>query len=340
MARPKSPTRLEAERLCRDFPDTPTRTLAKRLSKSHQITIENARDAVRRIRGNHGNRDRKDVADKSQYRENQPAGFVPETPPPLMPESLAEPWLPFELGNGIRVAVLSDIHVPYHSKTALESTVRHTKRKNPNVLLLNGDFADFYAISRHQKDPSKRDFKQEMQMIREGLSWLRHQYGKECRIVYKLGNHEERWQHYLWNAAPEISDDPRMDIAEWIDAKKHGVEVVGDQRPIFLGELPILHGHELGKGGVAAPVNPARGLWLRTSGTMLIGHGHRTSHHVEPDWRHKQTSCWSTGCLCVLTPEYARINKWNWGAAEVEVNGVGGFEVDNFRLGPDGDVWK
>lgn len=339
MARAKSATRIEAERLCREFPDTPTRTLAKRLSASHKCTIEVARDFMRVVRGNKGEKHRVKSADKSQYRENQPAGFVPETPPPLMPESLAEPWLPFDLGKSIRVAVLSDIHVPYHSKTALEAAVRYTTRKKPDVLLLNGDFADFYDVSRHEKDPSKRDFKQEMQLVREGLAWLRYKYGKQCRIVYKLGNHEERWQKYLWNSAPNISDDPRMDIAEWIDAKQHGVEVVGDQRPVMLGELPIMHGHELGKGGVAAPVNPARGLWLRTSGTMLIGHGHRTSHHVEPDWQHKQTSCWSTGCLCVLTPEYARINKWNWGAAEVDVNDVGGFDVDNFRLGPDGDVW-
>jgi hypothetical protein len=302
--------------------------------------VELARTTLRTIRGNKGAQNRKNASDKSLYRPNQQAGFVPETPPPLMPESLAEPWLPFELGNGIRVALLSDIHVPYHSKIALESAVKHLKRLQPDVLFLNGDYMDFYSISRHQKDPSKRDFSQEMKLGREGLGWLRHEFGSDCRFVYKLGNHEERWQHYLWNSAPEISDDPRMSIAEWMDAKNYGIEIVGDQRPVMAGDLPILHGHELGKGGVAAPVNPARGLWLRTSGTMLISHGHRTSHHVEPDWRHKQTSCWSVACLCELNPEYARINKWNWGAADIDVNDVGGFEFDNFRLGPDGDVWK
>jgi len=329
----KSPTRIEAERLCKEFPDTATRTLAKRLSESHKCTIETARNSLRVVRGNMGKQHREQSTDKSLFREPRQPGELLEMPP-----SLAEPWLPFELGRGIRVAILSDIHVPYHSPIALKAAVDYTKKRNPNVLLLNGDFADYYSISRHQKDPSKRDFKGEMNAIRDGLAWLRQQYGPECRIVYKLGNHEERWQHYLWNCAPEISDDPRMDIAEWIDAAKHGIEVVGDQRPIFIGDLPVLHGHELGKGGVAAPVNPARGLWLRTSGTMLIGHGHRTSHHVEPDWRHKQTSCWSTGCLCDLSPEYARINKWNFGAANVEENN--GFEVDNFRIGSGGEIWK
>jgi predicted phosphodiesterase len=258
-----------------------------------------------------------------------------------MPESLAEPWLPFELGNSVNVAILSDVHIPYHSKVAFESAVKHTKRRKPDVLLLNGDFADFYTISRHQKDPSKRDFKQEMQMIRDGLAWLRHEYGKDCRFVYKLGNHEERWQHYLWNAAPEISDDPRMDIGEWIDAKQHGVEVVGDQRPVMVGKLPVLHGHESGKASLAPPVNPARGLFLKTLSTMLVGHGHRTSQHSETDWRHKQTSCWSTGCLCEMNPVYWRMgNRWNWGAAHVEVDSSSDFEVDNFRLGPGGEYWK
>lgn len=329
MAGIKSPQRIEAERLCKQFPDTASRTLAKKLAASHRITIEHARDAIRAARGNKGTAIRHSA---TQPRPNGVAGAKPAMPP-----SIAEPWLPLDLGKGIKVAVLSDVHIPYHSAVALQAAVTYCKKRKPDVLLLNGDFADFYSISRHQKDPSKRDFKQEIEAIHAGLGWLRSEF-KNCRIVFKAGNHEERWQHWLWNQAPEISDFDRMTLKEWLDADEYGIEVVTDQRPIMAGRLPIMHGHEIGK-GISAPVNAARGLFLRTNSTMLVGHGHRTSHHVEPDYKHIETSCWSTGCLCDLTPAYARINKWNYGFAMTEVDSTGGFHVENLRISLDGEIW-
>ncbi len=330
MPKAKSPARLEAERLCKAFPDTPTLTLAKRLAKSHKGTVDNARTMLRKVRGNHGQQDRKTA---TAPRENQPAGWKPALPP-----SIAEPWTPFDLGSGIKVAILSDLHVPYHSVTAVTAAVDHCKKRKPDVLLINGDLADFYSISRHQKDPSKRDLEAEITAVRETLAWLRAEF-KAARIVLKLGNHEERWQHWLWNAAPEISNSPRMDVGEWIDAAKYGVEIVGDQRPVMLGSLPVLHGHELPKGS-ASSVNPARGAFLRTLSTVLVSHCHRTSHNVIANLWHTQTSCWSIGALCHLNPAYAVINQWNHGGAFVEVDAAGEFAVDNFRIGPSGEVWS
>lgn len=328
MACSKSPTRLEAERLCQKFPDTPARTLAKRLAESHKCTVEQARNHIRTALGTKGNKERKFA---TSPREPRQAGELPEMPP-----SKAEPWLPFDAGNG-KFAILSDIHVPFHSERAFRSSVKYCKDRKPDVLLLNGDFADFYAISRHQKDPSKRNFKAEIKAVRDALAWIRSEF--KCRIIFKAGNHEERWQVYLWNSAPEISDDPRMDLATWIDAEKHALEVVQDKRPVMVGKLPVFHGHEFPQ-GMTSPVNPARGMFMRAISTSLAGHCHRTSHHVEPDWRHIETSCWSTGALCDLNPEYARINKWNHGFAFVTTDSKGEFSVDNLRIGPEGQVWE
>jgi len=325
----KTPQRIEAEKLCKQFPEAATRTLAKRLAGSHQITVEQARSALRQVRGNYGAASKKNAPTP---RPNGVAGTKPQMPP-----SIAESWLPFDLGNGIKIACLSDIHMPYHSVIALSAAVKHCKKRKPDVLLLNGDSVDFYSISRHQKDPSKRNFRQEIESAQAGLAYLRGQFPK-ARIVLKAGNHEERWQHWLWNQAPEISDFDRMTLREWLDADKYGIEVVTDQRPIMAGKLPIMHGHEMGK-GISAPVNAARGLFLRTISTMLVGHGHRTSQHVEPDWKHVDTATWSTGCLCDLNPAYAVINKWNWGAANVDVDASGEFHVDNFRISGSGEIW-
>jgi hypothetical protein len=100
------------------------------------------------------------------------------------------------------------------------------------------------------------------------------------------------------------------------------------------GKLPIFHGHELGK-GISSPVNASRGVFTRMISTALVGHHHRTSSHTEPNWKHEEIVCWSTGCLCNLNAEYAVINKWNAGFAVVEVDGSGQFQVDNLRLNTD-----
>jgi predicted phosphodiesterase len=247
-----------------------------------------------------------------------------------MPPSQAEPWLPFDLGITGKVGVLSDIHVPYHDETALRAAVDHLQGEKVDALLLNGDWADFYSISRHEKNPKHRNFKNELHAGRELLKWLRQEF-PDARFVAKLGNHEERWEKWLWEHAPEISDDPIMGIDNWYGFERLGIDLVADKRIVLAGALPILHGHEKGN-GISSPVNQARGAFMRLHHTVLEGHGHRTSTHSEPDMMGRETVCFSTGCLCDMRPAYARLNKWNHGAAVVTVHADRTFDVENFRI--------
>lgn len=328
MASPKSPARLEAEKLCRKFPDTPSRTLAKRIAAECKMTIDQARSTVRRIRGTCGNRARRLSTDKTLFQPKRKAGEKPQLPP-----SLAKKWEPFELGTGITVGILSDVHIPYHDEQALAAAVAYLKKRRPDVLLLNGDFADFYTISRYTKNPKKRNFKKEVKLLREGLAWLRSQFAKS-RIIYKQGNHDERWDHWLWNHAPEISDLPQVRLSSILGARKLDIEFVGDGRPVMAGKLAIFHGHEL-SGGPFVPAMPARSAFLRTTASVMVGHHHRTSTHTQPNWKHEEIVCWSVGCLADLNPEYSRVNASNWGMAEVQVEDDGQFSVSNYRIGND-----
>lgn len=328
MATRKSPARLAAEKLCKKFPDAPNRTLAKRLAAEYKIGVEHARSLVRIVRGNVGVQNRQRTTDKSQYRKPGKAGTKPQLPP-----SLCETWQPFDLGCDVTVGVISDLHIPYHDQRAVEAAVAYLKKRKPDVLLINGDYGDWYSVSRYMRDPKKRRLKREIKMQRDGLQWLRSQF-KNCRIVAKEGNHELRWSHYLWNSAVEISEFPQVRLPRILGMKTLGIEYVDNQRPIMAGKLPIFHGHELGK-GISSPVNAARGVFMRMISTALVGHHHRTSSHTEPNWRHEEIVCWSTGCLCGLNADYAVINKWNAGFAVVEVAADGQFQVDNLRLNTD-----
>jgi len=330
----KSPIRINAEKLCQKFPAAPSRTLAKRIAKECKINLENARSMIRQIRGNAGKSHRSASSDKSLFRPNGKAGTKPKLPP-----SLSKKWEPFKLDGVSNVAILCDLHLPYHDERAILEAVSYCKKRRVDCVVLNGDYCDFYAISRFERDPKKRNLKREVRIQREGLKWLRSQFPK-ARIVYKFGNHCERWTSYLWNSCPEISDFPQTRLPNILGFKKLGIEAVDNKRPIMAGKLPIFHGHELSH-GISSPVNVARGVFLQTVSTALVGHHHRTSSHTESNWnKEHEIVTWSVGCLCELHPHYRVVNKVNQGFAICEVESDGQFEVDNYRLSRDYKIRK
>jgi len=323
-----------AARIIAAHPDAAAKTLGRRLQAESNgaLTLDQAYGRIRYLMGVKGKEHRKVSARIGRpTRPPRQAGQVYS-----MPASKADSWEPHVLDVTGPIGILSDIHVPFHSEVALRAAVDALAGDRVQALILNGDTADFYAISRWTKNPAKRNFKSELAAIRELLGWIRQTF-PEIPIVLKAGNHEERWNHWLYQHAPEISDEPEMGLAHWLRLAEHGMTLVEDQRPVMAGRLPVLHGHEKGK-GISAPVNQARGAFLRLHHTVLEGHGHRTSGHCEPDMFGAEVFCWSTGCLCDLRPEYARINKWNHGFAVATVHADGSFDVANQRITAEGKV--
>lgn len=318
-------------------PDVPSKTLARRIYARYPewfISLEAAFNSVRYYRGNRGAISRKTKKNDETHRPNGKAGWKP-----ALPKSKAEPWEKYLLPSPSTILVLSDVHIPYHDEEAVGAAVAYAKRHvKPDVILLNGDIADFYSISRWEQNPSKRDLLDEIEHVRDFLGWLRLEFPK-AKMVYKLGNHDERWDKYIANKASDLWGLKAITLPEILTRDEDNeplkilreIEFVSDQRPVMAGKLPIFHGHELGK-SVFSPVNQARGAFMRTIHTMLMGHGHRTSSHAEPDLWHKEIVTWSQGCLCDLHPEYARVNKWNHGFAVVETEKDGTFELTNYRI--------
>lgn len=314
--------------MVRKWPERGNLTLARALYKKFPDlwpSLNACRSAFRTVRGVIGEKGRKHMSDKSLMKRGH-AGM----PMPEMPKPLTTPWEPFEV-SAKTTLVLSDIHVPFHDPGALDIAVKWGVSRNPETVLLNGDIIDFFAISRWLRDPRKVRLREEITSTIQLFDWLRSKFPK-AQFIWKHGNHEERWEHYLWQKAPELLDVDAFDIASIFQLERFGIELVKDQRIIMVGKLPVMHGHELPK-GMTNPVNQARGQFLRTLECGLAGHGHRTSEHVEGSFMQKNLiTNWSTGCLCDMTPEYARINKWNWGFAYVETDKAGAFSVENKRI--------
>jgi predicted phosphodiesterase len=309
-------------------PTVSRHALARMLAKKYPqdfMSVEAARDSLRYFAGAKGEKMRKQIGGTDQRRK--------ETKAPPFPKSLAEKWEPFHLGSGLKVLSLSDAHVPYHAGEAIEAAVAWAKRRKPDVVLLNGDWADFYRASRWDQDPRHARLNEERRIVVESLEWLRKRFPK-ARIVYKLGNHEERWEKFIWQRAPEIYDVAQCFIESLLEFDRLGIEKVEDQRPIMAGMLPIFHGHELPK-GLTSPVNQARGAFLRTNASTLTAHGHSSSMQPHPTWDKKEAFSWSQGCLCEMHPRYARINKWDWSFAWIDVAKDGQYDVTIPRITQD-----
>ena len=109
-----------------------------------------------------------------------------------------------------RVILFPDVHVPYHDTKAFELACKVVKKVKPDVLVILGDFADFYAVSSHDKDPNRRaDLAWEVGEVNACLDIIEKLPAK--KIVFCEGNHEQRLSRYLGKKAPELFNTVRVD---------------------------------------------------------------------------------------------------------------------------------
>lgn len=310
------------------FPTTPTLTLAKKAYKENGAlfsSVEDARNKLRIIRGQSGERQRRDTKDKSQYREAATTKQFED-----LPEGIThlKEWKPHDI-KCKKALILSDVHVPYHDATAVRIALEHGIKEGCDHLFFNGDLADHFSVSFWQNDPRQRDLANEVQTVVEVLESCKKAFD---RITIKEGNHEERLIRYMQVKAPELLNLEVLSLTQLWELERLGAELVAEKRRVMLGNLSTLHGHEFAR-AFASPVNPARGMYLRCGESVLVGHFHQASTHQEKrPLSEKQVVCWSTGCLCDTRVEYARYNRWTIGFAIVEVEEGGDYEVSNYQI--------
>ena len=315
--------------ILREFPLATTRTLAGMIYKNNKqvfSSAEEVRSVIRYYRMANGKRSREKVStlefkrdDAERFKEN-PYG---------LPDSEEMEFEPYVLPVGYKnILFLSDIHVPYHNIPSLTASLQYGKDCGVDCVWINGDLLDFYQLSSFEKDPRKRTVKYEIETTGEILNIIKRELG--AKIYFKEGNHEYRLERYLRVKAPELLDVDEFRLDVLLKMGELGIEYITGKRIVHFGKLNVLHGHEIGRGGV--PVNPARTLFLKTKENAIAGHWHQTSEHSEPSLNGKPTACWSVGCLCELHPEYAPINRWNHGFAHITIDDDRGFSVDNIRV--------
>jgi len=244
-----------------------------------------------------------------------------------IPASWYEENPTFEIPNGYNnTLIINDVHIPFHDTEALRAALKYGKDRGVDSIYINGDLMDFYALSFFSKDPKYRKFKQECESGEAFFKALRHNF-PNVKIYYKLGNHEERFERWLWDKAAEL--DGVVTVESLMNLKEYGVEVIGGKKIVKKGKLYLLHGHEIRVS--SALVNIARTVRLRTSVNTIVGHHHKTQEDYNKDLADQITGSWAVGCLCGLRPDYMPVNNWNHGFALVESD-RSFFEIHNKKI--------
>lgn len=304
--------------------DMPSHKLARLIYKDHNLlfkSVEDARWFLRRIEGK-GGKPVKEV-DRKEDRPKNPYN---------LPESYSKEPTVLKLPTGCNsILCLSDLHIPYHDINALSLAIEYGINEEVNTVFINGDLIDFHGLSRFEKDPRKRSVKQEFEAAKSFLIALREAFPTQ-EIYWLLGNHDMRYQKWLMTKVYEVFDDEYYHLEQRLQVNEQRVKVIEDNVLVKAGKLAITHGHHVMR-GFFAPVNSARGAWMKAKQSLLISHVHKVSNHVEVNLDGDSFGTWSTGCLCELRPDYSPlVSNYQHGFAHILVDGSGDFQVKNYQV--------
>lgn len=149
-----------------------------------------------------------------------------------------EPWP--------KIAVISDIHWPFHSQRVVDAFHAFCKKNKPEVVILNGDAWDMYCHSKYPRSHNTYSPRDEHDLSRKANEEFWRRIRSDCpkaRCVQMLGNHDIRPLRRVLEAYPEAED--------WVEQMIHklftfeGVETIFDPRQELMlpGNIMVHHGY-------------------------------------------------------------------------------------------------
>lgn len=284
---------------------------------------ENTRSIVRKVTGSNGKQ-------KFKYKaiDHNPDIETQFNLPKTKGEKRKFIELPQECNN---ILIISDIHFPNHDVIALGKALEYGKVNNVNCIVINGDLLDNEPFTNHDAPPpNSSDVRDWFQMTEDFLEMLIKEF--KCPIYFVEGNHDAWYMRYLMKKAPVLFNDQYYTLSARLKLREKGIVWIPQTSVLMIGKLPVTHGHMIVK-GFFSPVNPAKGVYNKIKGSMLIGHCHTTSEHSESNLQGDLNTTYSIGCLCTLAPDYDPFNcKHNLGFARVIVQENGNYRVENKRI--------
>ncbi len=170
-----------------------------------------------------------------------------------------------------RALIIPDCHIPYEDKRAYQLMLDVAVDIDPDEVIILGDFADFYGINAHGKDPSiSETLQDELFEVRQRLSELKRLFPKAKRVFIE-GNHCYRLARYIGRVCPDLYG--MVTVESLLELKCYGFKFVPygpNQQYSVLGSTLIAR-HEPLAGGMHHAASTAR----KAMKSVIYGHTHQ-----------------------------------------------------------------
>jgi len=211
-----------------------------------------------------------------------------------------------------KALVLNDLHFPHENSRAIGLTLKIAEELQPDIIFLNGDIIDCWAISDFVKNPktSNTDFSYEIERTSSFLYNLRWRFPK-ARIIYIFGNHEYRWVKYIVTHADKLVKLRGLSLEEQLGLNETDILVVnsGNRENSYLwGKLLIGHFDRVNKhSGMTA-----KNLIDDKSISLIQAHTHRGGSSFRRLYD-RDIVGYENFCLCDRNPDYTDHPNWGLG---------------------------
>lgn len=197
----------------------------------------------------------------------------------------------------LKVVTINDLHVPYHNEKMVRNLVRLLEEEQPDEIILKGDMVDFYDLSRFDKNPERINKLQEELDILYRILLVFRASCPNAKIVYIMGNHEDRLRRYLWKNATALSSLRALRFEELLHLEELEIELCEFNY--------MVNGFEFSHGEVVRQHSSysAKAEYEKRGGSGCSGHTHRMGSFCKTTSRGTY-GWWEDGCACDLTPEY------------------------------------
>jgi predicted phosphodiesterase len=210
--------------------------------------------------------------------------------------------LPVDLPNGMKVAILPDIHSPAHDVRVMWAVKAWLFDYKPDILIFIGDLADVFALSAWPTSPRiPTDLNMEIRVTRELLDELIRISG--CRHTFIImGNHEDRTRRWLQNVGGKVANlsnpqsmEPVLSFHEMLGyGPSDHITFIYDRKQaggmgggMFINSaLKLIHGTKVRPNPGASP----RAVTDDFMESVLHGHTHRLAENFRETLRGVLTS--------------------------------------------------
>ena len=234
------------------------------------------------------------------------------------------------MGGVKRVMVCADIHAKWRDPFAWQVFIESIKMVRPDILVLNGDVADFPKVGRYTQMPGAGSL-----MLQAEIDYVKtHVLGEiracfEGPLLWTIGNHEQRLVRYLADVAPGLADLDCLRFDQLFGIAEYDVEMVfggsflapyqsdrskniARTHKVLFDCFVITHGTAMGPKGVEVELN-----YYGMSGTS--GHTHRPAIYSRGTESCPGMSWTNPGMMahrsCAKDYRETRVNEWTNGFA-------------------------